>query len=250
MKPRGNLPQLTSAVGGVLLFLFLFLAWFGSGGGSLSAWETFSFVDIVLAAIALFVAGYSIATLLGSAPRFPWLRPRLITLAGVLATTLTVAFMIELTSGSTGADLQIGAFLSVLACLAIVAGGVLSERPDLAARVEAAAEGLTSGAGSGPGAPPGASPLAAPPGTSTSTPTAGGTEAPTAVQPSPGATPPAPSPSPAAEPSQVPPVRPAVPQPAPPAEQAGPPAGWYPDPQGQARLRYWDGGAWTDQTSA
>jgi uncharacterized RDD family membrane protein YckC len=38
---------------------------------------------------------------------------------------------------------------------------------------------------------------------------------------------------------------------------APPPAGgdqqkadWYPDPQGQARLRYWDGQRWTDHTSA
>ena len=25
-----------------------------------------------------------------------------------------------------------------------------------------------------------------------------------------------------------------------------PPAGWHPDPIGRARLRYWDGGSWTD----
>ncbi len=25
--------------------------------------------------------------------------------------------------------------------------------------------------------------------------------------------------------------------------------GWYPDPQGQKRLRYWDGSAWTEHTS-
>ena len=28
------------------------------------------------------------------------------------------------------------------------------------------------------------------------------------------------------------------------------PADWYPDPTGQARLRYWDGATWTDSTSA
>jgi len=28
------------------------------------------------------------------------------------------------------------------------------------------------------------------------------------------------------------------------------PPGWYPDPQGEARLRYWDGSGWTGQTSA
>lgn len=38
------------------------------------------------------------------------------------------------------------------------------------------------------------------------------------------------------------------------AEQASPggspgAAGWHPDPQGKARLRYWDGSAWTEHTS-
>jgi hypothetical protein len=28
------------------------------------------------------------------------------------------------------------------------------------------------------------------------------------------------------------------------------PAGWYPDPQGQAGQRYWDGASWTEHTSA
>jgi hypothetical protein len=27
------------------------------------------------------------------------------------------------------------------------------------------------------------------------------------------------------------------------------PAGWHPDPQGQAALRYWDGQQWTEHTS-
>lgn len=33
----------------------------------------------------------------------------------------------------------------------------------------------------------------------------------------------------------------------PPAD-AGPAAGWYPDPQSQSGLRWWDGGRWTDHT--
>ena len=34
-----------------------------------------------------------------------------------------------------------------------------------------------------------------------------------------------------------------------PAAGGGQAPGWYPDPQGQARLRYWDGSAWTEHTS-
>jgi uncharacterized RDD family membrane protein YckC len=37
---------------------------------------------------------------------------------------------------------------------------------------------------------------------------------------------------------------------APPAEQPQQKADWYPDPHGQARLRYWDGQRWTEHTSA
>jgi hypothetical protein len=28
-----------------------------------------------------------------------------------------------------------------------------------------------------------------------------------------------------------------------------PPPAWHPDPQGQARLRYWDGARWTEHTA-
>lgn len=34
------------------------------------------------------------------------------------------------------------------------------------------------------------------------------------------------------------------------APTALPEANWYPDPHAQARLRYWDGGSWTEHTSA
>jgi uncharacterized RDD family membrane protein YckC len=33
-----------------------------------------------------------------------------------------------------------------------------------------------------------------------------------------------------------------------PPQPAAPPPGWYDDPRGEARLRWWDGGRWTDQT--
>jgi hypothetical protein len=36
----------------------------------------------------------------------------------------------------------------------------------------------------------------------------------------------------------------------PPPQTAGPPPGWYTDPQGEARVRYWDGSVWTEHTAA
>jgi uncharacterized RDD family membrane protein YckC len=46
-------------------------------------------------------------------------------------------------------------------------------------------------------------------------------------------------------PSGAPAATPPAPQ-----QQSGQAADWYPDPQGQARLRYWDGQRWTEHTSA
>lgn len=47
-----------------------------------------------------------------------------------------------------------------------------------------------------------------------------------------------------APPPPPPPPPPPEPEPAPSV-----PADWYPDPHGKARLRYWDGSAWTDHVA-
>jgi uncharacterized protein DUF4282/uncharacterized protein DUF2510 len=67
----------------------------------------------------------------------------------------------------------------------------------------------------------------------------------------PGAASPA-APAPAAPPSPPAGRPPPAAGPATPAGGAqaggGQQAGWYPDPKGEARLRYWDGSAWTNET--
>lgn len=45
-------------------------------------------------------------------------------------------------------------------------------------------------------------------------------------------------------------VRGLPPQAPSPAQGSSARADWYPDPKGEARLRYWDGTAWTDHTAA
>jgi hypothetical protein len=34
----------------------------------------------------------------------------------------------------------------------------------------------------------------------------------------------------------------------PPSQPTGPPPGWFPDPTGTGKQRYWDGSAWTEHT--
>lgn len=50
-----------------------------------------------------------------------------------------------------------------------------------------------------------------------------------------------------AETAPTPAAAPATPPPPPPAD--APAAAWFPDPKKEARLRYWDGAAWTEHTA-
>jgi Protein of unknown function (DUF2510) len=225
---RSTLPYLIAAGGGALLFLSLFLSWLSGGGVSFNAWDSqvFSIVDFVLAALGLVTAAIAGSRAMGNELPVAWLRPQLIKWLGVVALSIVGAFVLE------NDDAGIGAFLGLIASGGILAGAILAERPDLAARV-ADATGVPA---DGPplAAPPaglGSSASAAAPSARATTPPAARSEAPTAAQPAAAAA------TSAAEPAQA-------------VQSSGPPAGWYPDPQGQARLRYWDGATWTEQTSA
>jgi hypothetical protein len=235
---RSNLPHLIAAAGGAVLILALFLSWISIGDASASGWETFSLVDIVLFVIGVVAVAVGGAYATGAALPVPWLRPNLLKWLGVIAVTIVLTFIVE------GDNLGFGAFIGLLGALAILAGGILAERPDLAARVADATgvsderpaaqppSGLGGGTAStttpGAGAPPSGAPVAGGPAAG------GGSEAATSVQPT----------------TSAGGAAPAAAGAGPGGESSGPPAGWYPDPQGQARLRYWDGGTWTDQTSA
>ena len=236
-NPRANIANLIAAAGGALLILATFIGWFGGGDESFNAWKTFSLADIALIVIALGALALGAAGATGNAASLPdFLKPSILKWLGTVALTISLLFAIELTSGQFEADLKFGAILAVLASAAILAGGILNDRPDLAAKLNEATAGIGGGQ-AGPGAGPGP-----------------GTPAVGAPQGGPGATPAASAPPAAAEPAQ-----PATaPQPAAGAagagaaaggESSGPAPGWYPDPQGQKRLRYWDGSRWTEQTA-
>lgn len=259
-NPRANIANLIAAGGAALLIISLFISWFGSGDESRSAFGIFSLADIVLFVIGLVAAALAAAHVAGQAGSLPgFLRPSILKWLGTVALTIALLFTIEFTSGDFGADMKIGAILAILASAAILAGGILNDRPDLAARLNEATAGI--GSGGQPGAGPGGGAPQAP---------GGGAQPGLGGQPgggapgggAPGGGAPGGGPGPAAQP-QSPPQQPqsqpqTAPQPAqspsPAAqpgqqESSGPAPGWYPDPQGQKRLRYWDGSRWTEQTA-
>jgi hypothetical protein len=226
--------DMIAAGSALVLFISLFLDWYnvsveglgGLGGSSQggNAWDALGPGDFFLLLVALAVIGIVVVRALGVEPAgLPVPLSTIVLALGALA-ALYVLFRLIVTpvdvpdalDDAVDVGRSIGVFLAFLATLGITAGGFLSarERGD-------AIPGIGGGTGASPlggGQPAGGAPAttSAPAGTGTP---AGG--APAGGAPAGGA----------------------------PAGGGAPAPDWYPDPQGQARLRYWDGSQWTDQTA-
>ena len=152
--------ELVAGASGLLLFLFLFLNWFGGFGNDLNAWETFDIVDIVLALIGLGAAALAVLPMAGQNVDLPVARPRLLVVLGIVATSITLNWVFE------GPSVKFGVFLATLAAIGIIVGGYLAEagpatRPGGGMGERAAAPPPTAPptatqppAGPGPGTPP------------------------------------------------------------------------------------------------
>jgi hypothetical protein len=211
---RLSFGALVAAGGGLLLLLSLFMNWFGP----LSAFDLFDITDFLLLLIALVAIGFAAIQVTNTQVNLPAPAADIITLAGIIATTITFVYLVE------GTERKFGIVLAFLSSLAVLLGGIVARREPAGGIAIAGAPGGTAGAGPGPGT--GGSFGATPPAAAAG-PLAGGGGA----APAPEATP--------TQPMQT-------------QTQAPPPGGkadWYPDPQGQARLRYYDGQSWTDHTA-
>lgn len=199
-----------AAGGGLLLLLSLFLDWFGP----LSAFDLFDLTDFLLLLIALVAIAFAAIQVTNTQVNLPRPASEIITLAGIIATTITFVYLIE------GEERSLGIFLAFLSSLAILIGGIVARRePAGGLDLPGGASGAGGGIGQGGGATPpaaAAGPLAG-----------GGGQAP-------------------------PPQQPAATEQAGAGGHAPPPGGkadWHPDPEGKARLRYYDGQRWTEHTA-
>jgi hypothetical protein len=120
--------QLIAGAGGVLLFIFLFLPWFGEGGENLSGWQGQSSTDIYLLITAV-VAVWALAA--GGGAILPGLR---INGASALLGGVGTILLVWLTvfDFPEGADRKIGLYLSLLAVAAIAFGGYTASQNEAA----------------------------------------------------------------------------------------------------------------------
>jgi hypothetical protein len=253
--------DLIAAGGAVVLLISLFLEWYnvsveGLGGfsgdvGGGNAFDALGIGPIFLLLVSLAVIAIVVMRALAvDVAGLPLPLSTILLILGALA-TLYCLFRLLITPGTDAPDAfddnidvgrSIGVFLAFLASLAIAAGAFLSGRergeaiPGVGAGTGAGGGPLGGGQPGGPlgggqqagGQPYGGTPAAGQPGggTAVQTPTvgdpaAGGGGATQAGGEAGGG----------------------------PAAGGSPKADWYPDPEGKARLRYWDGTQWTDQTA-
>jgi len=120
---RARRGRLVAAVGGVMLFAFLFLPWFGESGLNSNGWEGQSSTDIYLMITA--VIGIASAVPVGRAVLFPG-----VTMGGAAALLGGVATLILIWLSffdfPSGADRKVGVYLALLAAVVIAVGGYMS----------------------------------------------------------------------------------------------------------------------------
>jgi hypothetical protein len=130
--------QIIAGISGLLLFVFMFLPWygidsvagFGVSGADASAWEAFSFIDILLFLVAVVVVGLVLVQLAEANPELPRPPAQIVMIAGVVALALILFRLIFAPGVDTGdlgidvdVDRKIGLLLGLFAAAGITYGG-------------------------------------------------------------------------------------------------------------------------------
>jgi hypothetical protein len=124
--------QAIAGVSGLLLFIFMFLPWygiesvggFGIDGADVSAWEAFSFIDVLLFLITVVVVGLVLVQLAEATPDLPRPPAQIMMAAGAVAFVLILFRLIVApgVDGDLGLEVDLGRKLGILLSLIAAAG--------------------------------------------------------------------------------------------------------------------------------
>lgn len=120
--------ELVGALGGLGLLVSSFLPWYSAGGRSVTAWQAFSVVDVLMvaaAAASLIVALVVIGSLSVS---YPVAGNAIATLIGSIVLVLIVYRLID-PPGAGSPTREVGAWLGLLSAAAVTVGGYLGMQP-------------------------------------------------------------------------------------------------------------------------
>jgi uncharacterized membrane protein len=108
--------ELVAAIGGVLVFVSLFLSWFGAA----SAWQAFELADLLLAGLALTVVLAALPT-----DGALSLGPRALLPLGALLVVVVGVQLVEPPPAVAETDRGTGAWMAIAGGLLVLAGGLL-----------------------------------------------------------------------------------------------------------------------------
>jgi hypothetical protein len=125
MPQRINAGHVLVAVGGLALFVSLFLNWYEPGRIGQSAWAVFEVLDLVLAAVAI-VAVTATLPLRPGGVRFPAIPDRWLPWLGLAAFTLVLITLISDPPAAAERGLEAGAWVGLVGAALLAGGGTLS----------------------------------------------------------------------------------------------------------------------------
>jgi hypothetical protein len=116
-----------TGLAGLLLFVSLFLPWYGAGGKTANAWEAFTFVDLILALAALSGIALVVVSATQRTAAVSQALAAILVWVALVAVILAVARLINvpgvditLTGGSADITREWGGFFGALAAIAML----------------------------------------------------------------------------------------------------------------------------------
>jgi hypothetical protein len=124
-----------TGLGGALLLVALFLPWYDEGAVSPTGWQSFTVIDVVLAAVGLAALLVPVITAQQRAPAVPLAMEALVDLAGLVALVLVLIRVVNLPGDASAR--AAGLWVGLVATVVIVAGAAVAirdERPSVRGR--------------------------------------------------------------------------------------------------------------------
>ena len=115
-----------AGAGGVALLAALLLHWYGTGPFEATAWQAFGVLDVVLALLALVPLALVVTQATRESPSIPAAFSVFSAVAGLLAALLILYRIVNQPGSNELVDVQLGAWLGLLAALVITYGGYRS----------------------------------------------------------------------------------------------------------------------------
>ena len=128
---RISFGEMITGISGIVLFILMFLPWFGPERApvSLSAWTSFSFIDILLFLVCVVAVALPALRAAGAMPAgLPASPGQIAALAGVIAFLLVLFRLLVPPEFGLQLDREIGVYLGLIAALGIAIGGYLAMR--------------------------------------------------------------------------------------------------------------------------